>query len=47
MWLFLQTFLLTLIIMGYLISLLVVRLLPKRPGESSPLMVDNDLRKCG
>ncbi len=37
MWLFLTAFLLTLVIMGYLISILVVRLLPKRPGESSPL----------
>ena len=47
MWLFLTAFLLTLVIMGYLISILVVRLLPKRPGESSPLRADNDVRKCG
>ena len=37
MWLFLTAFLLTLVIMGYLLSIVAVRLLSKRPGESSPL----------
>jgi hypothetical protein len=46
MWLFLLVFLITLVVMGYLISTVAVRLLPKRPEASSPPRTDYKVRRC-
>jgi hypothetical protein len=47
MWLFLLAFLLTLIIMGFLISAIATYLIPTKPEPMSPPSGSSEIRKCG